>query len=159
MANLYELTGDFLKVQTMIENGEDGLQDTLESINLAIEDKLENIGKVIRNLDGEITAFKSEEKRLAERRRTIENEVKRLKLYAEESMKATDNRKVKAGTFTFAIQKNPPSASIVDDSLVPKSYYKQADPVLDKKLLLQALKNGESVPGAELKQSEGLRIR
>lgn len=159
MATLYELTDDFKQVQQMIEEGHEGLEDTLESIGLAIEDKLENIGKVIKNIEGEIEAFKAEEKRLAERRRTLENEVKNLKLYAEEQLKATGQKKMKSGVFTFAIQKNPPSVRITNEELIPKEYYVPVDPKLDKKKLKDLLKDGEEIPGVELVQGESLRIR
>lgn len=159
MATLYELTDDFKQVQQMIEEGYEGLEDTLESIELAIEDKLENIARLIKNIEGDIAAFKAEEKRLAERRKTLENEVKNLKQYAEEQLKATGEKKIKAGTFTFAIQKNPPSVRITDEELIPKEYYVPVDPKLDKTKLKNLLKEGEKIPGVELVQGEGLRIR
>src|SRR5699024_1438734 len=112
----YDLTDNFQKVQSLIEDGGEGLQDTLESIELAIEDKLENIGKVIRNLEAEAKAFKEEEQRLADRRRSIENNIKHLKQYAENSMIVTGDKKIKAGLFTFSIQKNPPSVQIYNET-------------------------------------------
>lgn len=156
---LYELTADFQTIQSMIEEGQEGLEDTLESIELAIEDKLENIGKVIRNLESEANAFKEEEKRLADKRRSLENEVKNLKQYAEMQLKATGERKVKAGLFTFAIQKNPPSVVINDEKLIPERFYVPVEPKLDKASLKEMLKEGAEIPGAELVQGEGLRIR
>ena len=159
MAKLYELNNDFMQVQSMIEDGAEGLEDTLESINLEIEDKLENIGKVIRNLESEVKAFKDEEKRLADRRKTLENEVKNLKLYAEQSLKATGQRKIDAGLFKFSIQKNPASVNVTDEKLIPQKYYVPVDPKLDKQTIKELLKNGESVPGVELVQGEGLRIK
>jgi len=159
LATLYELTSDFLQVQQMIEDGVEGLEDTLESINLALEDKLENIGKVIRNLESEVNQFKEEEKRLADKRKAIENNIKRLKDYAEQSMIATGNKKLKTGIFTFAIQKNPPSINVVDEKLIPKKYFVPVDPKLDKKSIQQSIKDGELVPGVQLIQREGLRIR
>lgn len=159
MANLYELTQSFLQVQNMIENDSEGLEDTLESIDLAINEKLENIAKVIKNLEGEINSFKAEEKRLSERRKTIENNIKRLKQYAEDSLKLTGERKIKAGTFTFNIQKNPPSVKVLNDKSIPLDYFNVVEPALDKKRLLKDLKNGESIEGAELHQGESLRIR
>jgi|SRR5690625_3057404 len=159
MAKLYELTSDFMQIQEMIEEGHEGLEDTLESINLAIEEKLENIGKVIKNIEGEVAAFKAEEKRLAERRKTLENEIKNLKLYAEQQLKATGERKVKAGTFTFAIQKNPASVRVEDENMIPKNYFVEVSPKLDKTTIKDLLKNGEKIPGVELVQGESLRIR
>ncbi len=156
---LYELNESFQQIQTLIEDGQDGLQDTLESIEMAIEEKLENIGKVIKNLEAEAAAFKEEEKRLADRRRSLENNIKHLKQYAENSMVVTGDKKIKAGLFTFAIQKNPPSVSVFNDVIVPKKYYVPVDPKLDKTKIKEDLKNGESIPGVELKQSESLRIR
>lgn len=161
MANLYELTNDFKIIQAMIEDGQEGLEDTLESIELAIEDKLENIGKVIRNLEGETAALKAEEKRLAEKRKSIENNIKRLKQYAEDSLRTTGERKVKTRLFTFTIQKNPPSVVVDDEKLIPKRYYIEQEPKLDKRRLINELKemNAEEMPGVRLVQKEGLRIR
>jgi len=156
---LYELNEAFQNIQALIEDGEEGLEDTLESINLAIEDKLENIGKVIKNLEAEANAFKEEEKRLVERRRSIENNIKRLKQYAEDSLKTTGQRKVKAGLFTFAIQKNPPSVKIHDEKLIPEQFFIPVEPKIDKKTLKEMLQEGAEIPGAELVQGEGLRIR
>ncbi|MGY0692943.1 siphovirus Gp157 family protein [Virgibacillus sp. FSP13] len=159
MTTLYDLTTDFQQVQSMIEEGNDGLVDTLESINLAIEDKLENIGKVIRNLEGEAAAFKDEEKRLADKRKTIENNIKNLKLYAEQALKATGERKLKTGLFTYSIQKNPPSVNITNQELIPERFYVEVDPKLDKATIKDLLKSGETVPGVELVQGEGLRFK
>jgi len=159
MSSLYELNKDFMQVQSMIEEGQEGLQDTLESIDLAIEDKLENIGKVIRNLDGEATALKNEEKRLADKRKSIEVNIKRLKDYSEDSLAITGKDKIKAGLFTFAMQNSAPSVKITDEQLIPKRYYNEPAPVLSKKAIGEMLKEGESVPGAELVQGRHLRIR
>lgn len=156
---LYELTNDFKQVQALIEDGGEGLEDTLEAVNLAIEDKLENIAKVIKNLEGEANAFKEEEQRLADRRRSIENNVKKLKQYAENTMIVTGNKKIKAGLFTFAIQKNLPSVVINNKRLIPSQFFVPVDPRLDKNKIKEDLKNGESIPGVELKQGESLRIR
>lgn len=161
MANLYELTTDYMEVQQMIEegNGGEALTDTLESIDAAIEDKLENIGKVMKNINGEADAIKAEEKRLADKRKALENEHTRLKEYAEQAVISTGKRKVKTPLFSFNIQKNAPSVNVVDDALIPKQYYVAVDPRLDKKGILDRLKAGENVPGVELQQTESIRIR
>ena len=73
---LYELTGNYSTVLSMIEDSDvpsEAMIDTLESINDAIEVKAEGIGKMLRMLDADIEALKAEEKRLADRRKTIEN--------------------------------------------------------------------------------------
>lgn len=157
---LYELTNDFRQVQALIEDGGEGLEDTLEAINLAIEDKLENIAKVIKNLEADVDGFKQEEKRLADRRQSIENNIKNLKQYAENTMIVTGNKKIKAGLFTFAIQKNPPSVEIANEDLIPEKYKKTVTTTtIVKKDLLDALKEGQVIEGATIKQGKSLRIR
>ena len=61
--------------------------------------------------------------------------------------------------FNFSIQKNPVSVNITDENILPEDYLIPQPPKVDKSSLKEALKNGIEVPGAELKQTEGLRIR
>src|SRR5699024_5060867 len=118
-----------------------------------------NIGKVIRNLEAETQAFKDEEKRLANKRKSIENNINNLKLYVEHELKNTGKTNVKAGLFTFAIQKNPPAVQINDESVIPKRFFIQPEPRVDKTSLKKALNDGDLIPGVQLIQKEGLRIR
>ena len=59
--NLYELSSAYQQIQTMIEDGQEGLADTLESLNDAIEDKAVGYAKVIKNVEGQAKATKAEE--------------------------------------------------------------------------------------------------
>ena len=143
----------------MIEDGNEQFLDTLESINDAIEDKAENYGKVIKSVEAGIEGLKAEEKRLAERRKFMENSVKRMKENVEQSMISTGKKKIKGPLFTFAIQKNPPSVEVIEERHIPQGFWVPQEPKLNKKELLEELKLGHEVPGVELKQSESLRIR
>ena len=160
MAKLYELSTGYKNIEYLLENGEDSeeLAAVLNSLDAEIEDKAENIAKLIKNYEADIEAFKTEEKRIAERRRTLENIVKRLKEYLFNNMKLTGKTKFKKGTFSFNIAKNPPSVEIVNQDII-SSDYKVLTEVLDKKAILKDLKNGKDVQGAILKQTESLRIR
>jgi hypothetical protein len=157
--NLYELSSAYQQIQTMIEEGSEGLEDTLQSLNDAIEDKAVGYAKIIKNLEGQALAIKNEEQRLALRRSSLEANAKRLKKALEESMLDVGKTKIKTELFNFNIQKNPPSIEILNDSVIPKNYFVPVEPKLDKKAILTDLKEGKAVPGVEIKQSEGLRIR
>lgn len=156
--NLYELSIAFQEVQNM-ELDPEVMQDTLDSIEGAIENKAENIAKLIRNLESDVSAYKEEEDRLKTKRQATENKVKWLKTYLEDNMKLTGKTKFKSGMFNFAIQKNPVSVNITDENILPEDYLIPQPPKVDKTSLKEALKSGIEVPGAELKQTEGLRIR
>ena len=62
---LYELTEAYLNVLSLMDNEELDKQDlekTLSNINEEIENKSDNIGKVLQTLDADIQALKNEEK-------------------------------------------------------------------------------------------------
>jgi hypothetical protein len=44
----------------------------------------------------------------------------------------------------------PPKAQITDEAQIPSRFWKRADPTLDKKAILDALKDKEIIPGAVL---------
>ena len=160
--NLYELTENYRNLQDLLENPEidqDLIEKALDEVEEQLEEKAENIAKLIKTLESEVTGFKTEEKRLADRRKSLENRIAALKSYIDAAMKATGKKKFKGQLFSFNIQKNPPSVNITDSTLIPKEYFIEQEPVLDKKTVLAELKNGVIVPGAELKQTESLRIR
>ena len=71
MAKLYELSTGYKNIEYLLENGENNeeLQTVLDSLGEKIEDKAENIAKLIKNYEADIEAFKTEEKRIAERRK------------------------------------------------------------------------------------------
>lgn len=154
---LYELTEIYLNLKDMdIEEGD--LNAALENIDDEIETKADNIAKVLRDFDGEIEALKSEEERLAKKRKAIENRQKQLKEYLQNAMLVLDKRKFKTDLFSFNIQKNAPSLRILDESKIPEDYYK-IERKLNKNDLKEAVKSGLFEDAAELVSSESLRIR
>lgn len=156
--NLYELSQNYLAVQDMDLEPET-LKDTLDSIEEAIEVKAENIAKWIRNLEADKKAFEEEEKRFKDKKQAADNRIKSLKLYLEDNMRLTGKTKFKAGFFSFAIQNNPPSVEVFDEALIPKQFLIEQPVKIDRAGIKELLKAGEEVPGAALKQTEGLRIR
>lgn len=156
--NLYELSQNYLAVQDMDLEPET-LKDTLDSIEEAIEVKAENIAKWIRNLEADKKAFEEEEKRFKEKKQAADNRIKSLKQYLEDNMRLTGKTKFKAGFFSFAIQNNPPSVEVFDEALLPERFLIEQPPKIDRAGIKELLKAGEEVPGAELKQTAGLRIR
>ena len=109
MSSLYEVTGNILALQELLESpldDEEVLKDTLEAVQGEYELKLESYCKVIKNLEADMEALKNEAKRLTDKRKVLENNIDRLKKAMFESMKATNTPKVKGQLFTVAIQKN-----------------------------------------------------
>ena len=157
---LYDLAQNYAQLLEMVEEMEsDALVDTLESLQDAIEEKVENIAKLIRNLEADAKIIKEEEQRLAERRRAIEAKVDKLKTYLQEQLEIAGLQKVKRPTITVSIQANPPSVDVIDETAIPSDFLIPQPSKLDKKSILERLKNGEAIPGVTLKQTKGVRIR
>lgn len=162
---LYELTEDYMNLLEMAEDPDtdpEAFADTLEGIEGAIEDKADGYAKVIRTLEGDAAACDAESKRLRNKKIAIENNIKRMKAALQYAMEATGKTKFKTPLFSFGIQKNP-AAVVMDEGYIeniPERFLIPQDPVIDKKAIKEALKNGEDLEGlAHLEQSESLRIR
>ena len=118
MSSLYEVTGNILALQELLESpldDEEVLKDTLEGVQGEYELKLEAYCKVIKNLESDMEALKNEAKRLTDKRKVLENNVDRLKKAMFDSMKATNTDKVKGQLFTVAIQKNGGKLPVIVD--------------------------------------------
>jgi len=117
--NLYNLTGDILKLQNILETGEvvdaELLADVLADTTADYEEKIENYAKVIKNLSADVDALKAEEKRLTIRRKALENNIDALKGRMFDSMKATGKTKIKGSVFTVSIQANGGKIPVIVD--------------------------------------------
>lgn len=161
MPSLFDLSTDYQQLYDLIAEQEDEqiLKDTLASINDAIEDKADGYIAVIKTLEGDNKAIDEEIKRLRHRKTSNQNGVKRLKESLQEVMEQTGKEKFKTALNSYSISNNPPSLDITDESLIPKQYYIEQQPKLDKKELLKVVKDGLEIKGVELKQSRSLRVR
>ena len=165
MANIYEITSDWFRVQDMMGDPEldpQTLADTLEAIEGELEVKAENYAKVMKNLEGDVAAIKAEIDRLTSKKKTIENNIKNMKATLQNVMELTGKTKFKTDLFSFGIQKNAPSVVIdVEDVRdIPEDYLKFKEPEVDKTAIKAAINDGVDLSGiAHLEQSQSLRIR
>lgn len=160
---LHEISSQFL---TLLELAEDDtidtqiINDTLEGLEGEFEAKADGYATVLKHLDADIKMLREEEDRLAAKRRTISNNIDKLKYNLEEAMRATGKLKFKTTMFSYSIQKNPASVAIDDEAKIPKKWWIKQEPKLDKKGIIEFLKeNNKPVAWAHLTQSESLRIR
>lgn len=161
MAKLYEIVGEFKELLEMAseENMDQKLiSDTLEGVEFEFEEKADGYAKVVKMLEGDVEAIDKEIKRLTEKKNTIKNNISGIKKNLENAMITTGNTKFKTLLFGYNIQKNPASVSIDDETLIPKDFWVEQEPKLDKKSLAAFLKENE-VSWAHLTQTESLRIR
>lgn len=162
MASLYEITGQFKQLMDMADEmnlTQADIADTLEGLDLEFQEKAEAYAKVIRSLEADVAAIDKETKRLSDKKRYINNNIKAMKTNLEKAMIETGNRKFKTSLFDFGIQKNPPSVKVTDEKAALKIYGIPQPAKLDRKSMISDLKEGKELSFAELVQTEGLRIR
>ena len=162
MTTLYKLNSRYQELLNKItyedvENEEDFINE-LVNIEIEVEEKAENTAIIIKKLEAEREMIRNEEKRLADRRKSIENNINYLKSGLEYSMKLQGKPKFKTEHFSFNIQKNPVSVKITDEEKALKNY-KRVTETIDIAKLKDDLKYGVVLDYAELVQTESLRIR
>ena len=162
---IYEITNDYLQLMQMMEDPEldpKTLADTMEGIEGELEDKADNYARVMKNMEADLNGIKAEIERLSTRKKTIENNIKRMKEALQFSMETTGKTKFKTELFSFGIRKNAP-AVIMDEPYienVPERFLKYSDPTINKTAIKEAIQNGEDLEGlAHLEQSSSLSIR
>lgn len=162
MSTMYELTDNFMAVLEMASDPEippEAIADTLEGIEGEIELKAQSYAIIIKELEGEAVKLKTEETRLLSKRKSLENNIKRIKDNLFNATKITGKEKFKTDLFSFGIQKSPAKLVIDDLSLIPEKYYVEQAPKLDEQRLKLDLKSGIECKYAHLEQGEHVRIR
>lgn len=163
MASLYELTEDIITLQSWMEEedvDDEALKDTLEGSEGAFDDKIESYSKVIKNLEAEAEALKKESKRLADRKKVIENNIARMKKAMMDAMLAIGKRE--AGNLLKAkIKKSGGVLPLIVDlegKDLPEEYRK-CEYSADGAKIREALDNGEELAFARYgERSEYLGI-
>ena len=76
-------------------------------------------------------------------------------------MEYMNKDKIKTAKFSINIQNNPQKLVVEDESEIPKAYWIEQAPKLDRRLLLNDLKleNHPDFKGARVVQERSLRIR
>lgn len=165
MANIYELTDDYLRILELMEDPEldpQLLADTMEAVKGNYEEKIDGYAYCMQSVKDDIKTIDEAIKRLQSRKQTMENNARRMGEVVFQSMKATGNAKIKTAVHTVWIQKNPESVVMdVDDwKSVPEEYLRQKDPEINKTAIKEALKAGADLSGiAHLEQTEGVRFK
>ena len=171
MANIYELTGEFLKFSEIASSGElteeqsEMLNDALANLKEDIEYKLEGYCKVRANFKADIEALKAEEKRLADKRKSLENRVKSMENAMRDAIvavKPADDLKVKTPLFSINVQNNPESVvmDVEGTDLIPEEYLKFKEPEVNLTKIKEDIKAGKDLSAlAHLERTQSVRVR
>ncbi len=107
MANLYEISKALEEVYLMVD--EDWVflpevEEKLQELQMTEIEKFENLWKLLRNIQSDIEAFRSEVKRLSEIARVLENKENRIRNWLKFVLESKNSKTVKAWIFTFSLR-------------------------------------------------------
>lgn len=163
MGTLYEIKGDMLTVQQMMEDGvdEEVIRDTLEGLEYEFHLKADGYARIMKNLAAQVEAYDAEIKRMTERKHSLQAHVDRLKNTLERAMIETGEEKFKTDLFSFTIANNPPKLVVDVPEKIPKKYLIPQPPKPDNTAIKAMLKDAKNqkTTWAHLETGRSLRIR
>ena len=161
---LYEINAEIDALLSAVdpETGELTVDmEALEALEMERDAKLENLALAVKNYASDIAALKAEENALAERRSSLEKQMKRARDYLERNLAGE-----KFSTPRVAVSYRKTEAVSIYD---PTEFFKWAalhtdfirfeEPKPNKTAIKAALKDGEEIPGATLEQGVSMSVR
>ena len=159
---LYEINREIMACVDM-ETGEVIDIEKLDALQMARDEKLENIGLYIKNLDAEAAAIREEEKALAARRKVRENKAERLRDYLSYSLggQAFETPRVSVSFRTSTRCEVSDELALVEwlQTHDRDDCVKYAMPTVDKTKVTRLIKAGEEIPGAVLEQRQNMQLK
>jgi hypothetical protein len=155
---LYEINQQIISL--INEDGEIADFDAFEALQLAREQKIENIGCWYKNLTAEAKAIREEEKALADRRRAAENKAERLENYLSFIL---NGEKYSSPRLNVTYRKSEAVELDVTDEVFMQSMdgteFVKVTPSINKQAIKDALKAGNTDIPAHLVERQNMQIK
>lgn len=164
-ATLYRISSDLLAVLDggMVVDEETGeitadLSDLCD-LQMRLEDKLDGCATWLRHMEGQVDAIKAEEKRLAERRKSVEKALQSYRRYMVSAVKELPSERLKTAYNTVSVR-HTKAVQVLDEGAAPEELMRvKVEKSPDKKAIREKLMAGGEVPGCALVVNESLNVR
>ena len=146
---LYDLQDRLMQIDNILaDNTNEETQEILESardkVLKAIDGKVENILEFMSDCKAKIEQLKSEEIRIAKKRKTLENKAEYLKGMLMWFMKTNNQTKAEFGTWNVSVAKTPDKVVLdIDEASLP-SWCKKITYTADKTALKNQMIDGKA---------------
>ena len=160
--NIYQIDAEIQRILSEVdeETGElpESAYEELAQLTADRDVKVENAACMVINLTAEAKAIREQEQALAERRKSVERRVERIRGYIEYALDgntfSSPRVQVKYGKST---------AVEIDEAVFwenpATAFIRQKDPEPDKAAIKAALKDGAIIPGASLVERKNMTIK
>jgi hypothetical protein len=160
----FELAAQYRQLAEFLAERHDDQQvitDTLESLSGPFDEQLENLAKMVRNIEAAESGIAQAISNLELRQASLQRAAARGRRLILELMQTAHRERVNTALFSMALKKNPPQVVIDQPEALPESYLTQHEappPTPNKKAIASAIRAGIEVPGAHCEQSIRLDI-
>lgn len=149
MSNMSDLLGDDAALAADTIEGETNLHEAMQA---AVHRVLELDG-LMDGISGMIASLKERGDRLQKQR-------DRLRELISIGMETADIKRLELPAATITRKRTPPGLMIIDEADIPAAFWKPQEPKLNRQALINALRSGETVPGARIDNgSETIQIK
>lgn len=165
MFEAFELAAQYRQLaEILAERHEDPqlIADTLESIAGPLDERLENLAKMVRNIESAAVGVEKTMASLEARHAALQHAAERGRQLILDLMQAASRDRVTTALFSLAVKKNPPQVVVDQAETLPSQYlhyHEPPPPTPDKKAIAAAIRAGFPVPGAHCEQGVRLEIR
>ena len=160
--SLYNITSAFPIIMEQEEMSPSLKEELEKELTALLHEKIQNIIGYMRNIELTIDAMKTEEKRISEQRKTLENRIENFKSYVKECMESNGFQKIDTGLGSLTIAKNPMSVEIENEDEIPSEFKQEIITTkIDKNAIKKHIKEtGEIIPGVIIVDDKtSLRIK
>ena len=160
--SLYNITSAFPMIMEQEEMAPELKEELERELTALLQEKSQNIIGYVRNIELTVDAMKTEEKRISEQRKGLENKIEKFKNYVKECMERNGFSKIDTGLGSLAIAKNPMSVEIENEDEIPGEFKQEIITTkIDKTAIKKHFKEtGEIIPGTIIVDDKtSLRIK
>jgi hypothetical protein len=160
----FELAAQYRQLAELLaerHGDEQVIADTLESISAPLDEQLENLAKMVRNIEAADSGVLQTIANLEARHAALQRAAERGRKMILEVMQAAGRERATTALFSLAVKKNPPHVVVDREADLPPAYlthHAPPPPTPNRKAIAAALKAGEQVPGAHAEQDMRLEI-
>ena len=161
-ANIQEEINNILEIpdEELTEEQRAAVEEYLNELGQQEASKVDGFAQFVRLEEARAKAMKEEAKRLTARAKTAEGRIAYLKSRYLDIMSSNGLRKVQGDAYTISVRES--KAVVVPDDLsgLDEIFLRRKEMVeADKVVIKEALANGQSIPGCELRTNYSLQIK
>jgi sulfur carrier protein ThiS len=155
---LYVIADSLKKLEDMAEDDK-SLVEYLDSVELQLKDKVNNVIKFQMSCEATAEAIDTEIKRLTDLKYSYLKKADNIKNYISFSLLKNGIEKLETDISKLSFRKSQ-SLVITDEKLIPEEFIKIKEvKSIDKIAIKEAIKGGRTIDGAIIEEKQNLQIR